>query len=311
MPRDALAPLASTNQGRYVPVHKRRSIGGDDNWRRASLGGEPENWRRSSLPAQECKPQPPRKAAGTVRYAKGPDGTRGFAAGRGRPMPRASPARELGRPELDQPLPLQQPAVSSPAFDDSPLPVPRNSRRESIFDLLESPIDSRFIETPRQAAASLVPEGLTAAAKFPSFALPLPAPAAPKAEAAKPPGPWLPPGLRLEARATAEETTAAQDKAEAQRAAAAEQAAEEKAAAKAAKAKATAERTAALEAARVAAEEAERAALEQAAQEKAVAEQAAMLRAAEEAAAEEAAEAAAKAKAAAKAAKAKAQAAAG
>ena len=52
--------------------------------------------------------QPRSKAGLGLRYAKGPDGTRGFAAGRGRPLPEGLPPPASSPallPAADGPLP--------------------------------------------------------------------------------------------------------------------------------------------------------------------------------------------------------------
>ena len=134
MRRNVLAPL-DDNQGirRYVPAHRGKDPRG---LRRHSQGGN-----RTHGPARWEELRGGKSFAAKL-YAKGPDGTRGFAAGRGKPLsPEATPAlhgraanHDFGA--ADHEFALQ----STPA-------APRQDH-ESIFDLLQSPNDPSLVETP-------------------------------------------------------------------------------------------------------------------------------------------------------------------
>ena len=183
--RNALAPLDDNQGSRYVPAHQR----GKDPARRQSQGGNRTQLHgRPALPVARWEELRGGKSFAAQLCAKGPDGTRGFAAGRGKPLcPAATPALQRGRAifgtaddesmlqPCDPPLAetpvaphnhvsifgaadhesvLQSPAVETPA-------APQQNH-ESIFDLLQSPNDPSFVETPVAAQNESKPRRLLA-----------------------------------------------------------------------------------------------------------------------------------------------------
>ena len=175
--RSALAPLDDNQGGRYVPAHQR----GKDPARRQSQGGNRTQLHgRPALPAdQRWEELRGGKGFAATLYAKGPDGTRGFAAGRGKPLcPVATPAAPhrgraiFGAANQESVLqPSDPPLVETPVAQhnhvsvfgaadhesvlqspyDPPFvetPAAPQQNHESIFDLLQSPNDPSFVETP-------------------------------------------------------------------------------------------------------------------------------------------------------------------
>ena len=196
--RNALAPLDDNHAGsRYVPVHKR----GKDPARRQSEGGTRTQLHgRPALPVARWEELRGGKASRAV-YAKGPDGTRGFVAGRGKPLcPAATPALQRGRaifgatdhdssfgaadhesvlqpydpPLVETPVaPHNHVSIFGAADDESVLqspydpplvetPAAQMQNHESIFDLLQSPNDPTFVETPVAAQNEPKPRRLPA-----------------------------------------------------------------------------------------------------------------------------------------------------
>ena len=137
MRRNVLAPL-DDNQGtrRYVPAHRGKDPRG---FRRHSQGGNRTHGPRAETARwEELRGG---KSFAAKLYAKGPDGTRGFAAGRGKPLsPEATPALH-GRAAN------HGFGAADPDFFASTPSAPRQDH-ESIFDLLQSPNDPSLVETP-------------------------------------------------------------------------------------------------------------------------------------------------------------------
>ena len=133
MRRNVLAPL-DDNQGtrRYVPAHRGKDPRG---FRRHSQGGN-----RTHGPNARWEELRGGKSFAAKLYAEGPDGTRGFAAGRGKPLsPEATPALHGRAANHDF-------GAADPDFASTPA-APRQDH-ESIFDLLQSPNDPSLVETP-------------------------------------------------------------------------------------------------------------------------------------------------------------------
>ena len=149
MRRNVLAPL-DDNQGtrRYVPAHRGKDPRG---LRRHSQGGN-----RTHGPARWEELRGGKSFAAKL-YAKGPDGTRGFAAGRGKPLsPEATPAlhgraanHDFGAANHEFALqPCDPPLVETPVALHNHVYVFGAADHESIFDLLQSPNDPSLVETP-------------------------------------------------------------------------------------------------------------------------------------------------------------------
>ena len=164
MRRNVLATL-DDNQGtrRDVPAHR---------------GKDPRDLRRHSFRthgAERWEELRGGKSFAAKLYAKGSDGTRGFAAGRGKPLsPEATPAlhrraasHDFGAADHGFALqPCDPPLVETPVALHNHVPIfgaadhesvlqstpaaPRQDH-ESIFDLLQSPNDLTFVETPAAA----------------------------------------------------------------------------------------------------------------------------------------------------------------
>ena len=187
--RNALAPLDDNQGSRYVPAHQR----GKDPARRQSQGGNRTQLHgRPALPVARWEELRGGKSFAAQLCAKGPDGTRGFAAGRGKPLcPAATPALQRGRAIFgtadDESMlqPCDPPLAETPvaphnhvsifgAADhesvlqspyDAPLvqtPAAPQQNHESIFDLLQSPNDPSFVETPVAAQNESKPRRLLA-----------------------------------------------------------------------------------------------------------------------------------------------------
>ena len=187
--RNALAPLDDNQGSRYVPAHQR----GKDPARRQSQGGNRTQLHgRPALPVARWEELRGGKSFAAQLCAKGPDGTRGFAAGRGKPLcPAATPALQRGRAIFGtaddesmlqpcDPLLVETPVaphnhasifgaadhesvLQSPY--DPPLvetPAAPQQNHESIFDLLQSPNDPSFVETPVAAQNESKPRRLPA-----------------------------------------------------------------------------------------------------------------------------------------------------
>ena len=149
MRRNVLAPL-DDNMGtrRYVPAHRGKDPRG---LRRHSQGGN-----RTHGPARWGELRGGKSFAAKL-YAKGPDGTRGFAAGRGKPLsPEATPAlhgraanHDFGAADHGFALqPCDPPLVETPVALHKHVPIFGVADHESIFDLLQSPNDPSLVETP-------------------------------------------------------------------------------------------------------------------------------------------------------------------
>ena len=149
MRRNVLAPL-DDNMGtrRYVPAHRGKDPRG---LRRHSQGGN-----RTHGPARWEELRGGKSFAAKL-YAKGPDGTRGFAAGRGKPLsPEATPAlhgraanHDFGAADHGFALqPCDPPLVETPVALHNRVPTFGAADHESIFDLLQSPNDPSLVETP-------------------------------------------------------------------------------------------------------------------------------------------------------------------